>query len=74
MSFSRDQKFCGKCGKPCEVITIDDGIGSHEFWGSVSIHHDYITVSDCCESEQYFDEIEAFEELGDSHLQIDLKL
>ena len=45
------QEICTECGKPCGSIEIDEGIGSYEYWGAPGVHHDYRTVSDCCEAE-----------------------
>lgn len=43
--------WCSCCQKECKGKTIDEGIGHYEFWGEKGIHHDYVTVSDCCEEE-----------------------
>ena len=41
--------ICSHCGHECDLIEVDNGIGSYEFWGACGVHHDYETVSDCCE-------------------------
>lgn len=43
--------FCAECEQPCEVITVDFGIGPHEFWGCSGYHADLCAVSDCCEAD-----------------------
>lgn len=42
--------YCESCGHPCQPIIIDLGIGPYEFQGTRGIDHDYVVVSDCCES------------------------
>ena len=41
--------ICSHCGHECELIEVDNGIGSYEFWGARGVHHEYETVSSCCE-------------------------
>jgi hypothetical protein len=65
------EMICGHCEKPCSIIVIDEGIGTTEYWGFTSTHHDFIEVSDCCQVEA-FELDEAFYILGDSHLQLEL--
>jgi hypothetical protein len=43
--------WCSDCGKECSSTQIDEGIGPYEFWGARGVHHDWVTVSDCCEAE-----------------------
>ena len=40
--------ICSHCGHECDLIEVDNGIGSYEFWGARGVHHDYDAVSDCC--------------------------
>jgi hypothetical protein len=40
--------ICDECGIECDSVQEDQGIGSYEYWGSVSVHHDYCDVSPCC--------------------------
>ena len=42
--------YCTECKKACDTKTIDDGIGSYEFWGQTGTHHDYWEGSVCCEA------------------------
>lgn len=65
-------QVCGDCEKVCEVVTINEGIGLHEFWGAVSVHNDFVEVSECCHSEAVYDGAQALEVLGDAHTQTDL--
>lgn len=43
-----DSAYCTACGEECIPITIDEGIGSYEYWGSKAVHHDLQRVSPCC--------------------------
>jgi len=43
--------ICDSCGEPCTATVVDNGIGPYEFWGSRGVHHEYATVSPCCEAE-----------------------
>jgi hypothetical protein len=49
--------FCSECRKPCVKIRRDYGIGSYEYWGATGVHHNWQTVSECCE-EDVLEEIE----------------
>lgn len=40
---------CKACGEPCNVVLIDFGIGSYEFWGAQGTDIQIEAVSDCCE-------------------------
>lgn len=42
--------ICEECGKECEPVSVDFGIGSYEYWGAPGVHHDYQDVSPCCEA------------------------
>lgn len=48
--------FCGECGKECDFVEIDTGIGAYEFWGSQETHSVLERVSDCCEGDLFEDE------------------
>jgi len=41
---------CTACDEPCNVITINFGIGSYEFWGAAGVDKQIEAVSDCCEA------------------------
>lgn len=43
--------ICSACGEECSTHTVDEGIGSFEFWGERGVHHDYHEVSKCCDSD-----------------------
>lgn len=43
--------ICTACGKPCQVIHIDYGIGAYEYWGTPGNDINIQTVSDCCEAQ-----------------------
>ena len=43
--------ICTACGEECGGKVLDEGIGSYEYWGAKGVHHDYRTVSDCCEED-----------------------
>lgn len=40
--------WCECCGQACHGITVDNGIGSYEYWGSKGTHHQYDIESSCC--------------------------
>lgn len=40
--------WCSECGKACTSVTVDEGIGPYEYWGSRGTHHDYVEESPCC--------------------------
>ena len=42
---------CEECGKGCDIVEVDFGIGPNEFWGSVSNHVDLQLASSCCEGD-----------------------
>lgn len=50
-NYDRDSKYCANCLKECNVVTIDEGIGVYEYWGSRSVDIRLVDVSDCCEDE-----------------------
>ena len=43
--------YCSECMKPCDTVSLNYGFGRTEYWGAVSGHDDWQTVSKCCESE-----------------------
>lgn len=43
--------WCCACKQECNVIEVDFGIGSYEYWGSKGIDIDLQEVSDCCEAD-----------------------
>lgn len=43
-------RLCSDCGKECEVIWIDVGIGPFEFWGAKGVDRSFQCVSLCCEA------------------------
>ncbi len=43
--------ICTECGAEADGVTVDEGIGSYEYWGMRGTHHDYRTVSKCCEAD-----------------------
>ncbi len=47
--------FCGSCGEPCDVTSVDFGIGAYEYWGSKGVDRNVQTVSDCCEATVFKD-------------------
>lgn len=44
---------CKSCGEACTPKREDFGIGPYEYAGAPGTHHDWATVSDCCEAEVY---------------------
>lgn len=47
---TQKQHECPECGKPCDAIECDDGIGPGEAWGAkFNDTHPYMG-SDCCEA------------------------
>lgn len=48
--------YCGNCGKVCEMVQRDMGIGPYEFWGRKGFDSDLQWVSECCEATVYENE------------------
>lgn len=44
------QARCERCGRPCELVTVDRGIGSYEYGGARGCQIKLVEVSVCCES------------------------
>lgn len=42
---------CSECGNECDVVTVDEGVGSFDFWGEKGIDEKLVEVSSCCEAE-----------------------
>lgn len=49
-SYAGQHYLCARCGKPCDVLLVDVGIGPYEYWGSRGIDKQIIEVSGCCEA------------------------
>jgi hypothetical protein len=47
--------YCGECGKECDWVQRDFGIGGYEFWGASGFHSNIQTVSKCCDGDIYSD-------------------
>lgn len=45
--------FCSECGNECETNTVDEGIGSYEYWGSMCYDRHMVVISQCCEANVY---------------------
>ena len=45
------EKYCAHCLQECKVVTIDEGIGSYEYWGATGVDIRLVEVSDCCEGD-----------------------
>jgi hypothetical protein len=45
--------FCGICGMPCDIYS-KKWMEPDEFWGAKGTHEETASVSDCCESEDLF--------------------
>lgn len=43
--------FCSECGKECDVIEVDFGIGAYEYWGATGVDINICEVSNCCEAD-----------------------
>ena len=63
---------CGNCGKTCYTFKKSEGFDSFEFWGRAEHTEIFSTLSTCCNSEDVYSSSEAFEVLGDEHLQQEL--
>jgi hypothetical protein len=44
---------CKCCEKPCEVISVDFGIGAYEYWGATGVDVNIQEVSLCCEDDYW---------------------
>jgi hypothetical protein len=42
--------ICSECGKDCEAVVVDEGIGPYEFWGNRGVDVALEVYSDCCEA------------------------
>ena len=42
--------ICPDCGKECQVIVVDQGIGWYEYWGAKGFDFRPEVVSDCCQA------------------------
>lgn len=40
--------ICKNCGEPCTAISVDEGIGVHEYWGMRGNDSRVCIVSPCC--------------------------
>lgn len=43
--------ICKECHTQCQVITVDFGIGSYEYWGAPGVDIQLAEVSNCCEAD-----------------------
>ena len=41
--------ICQGCGEPCEIVSVDYGIGAYEYWGASGYDSRIELVSNCCE-------------------------
>jgi len=57
------EKYCAHCLKECGTTTIDEGIGSYEYWGATGVDIRLVEVSDCCEDD-LLDELPEDEDEG----------
>ena len=48
--------YCSECKQECKAITVDDGIGSYEFWGARGCDVRMRIASNCCEGDVFEDE------------------
>jgi hypothetical protein len=42
---------CKECNQPCQIASVDYGIGPYEYWGSIGYDTQIVTVSSCCEAD-----------------------
>ena len=42
--------YCTECGKECELVAEDEGIGAYEYWGAKGVDIRWVTYSKCCEA------------------------
>ena len=52
--------ICSDCKEPCEVIIVDSGIGSYEYWGAKGTDVQLEAVSNCCNAPAYIDSSKDF--------------
>ena len=45
--------ICSDCKEPCEVVILDFGIGSYEYFGALGNDVKLDAVSNCCEAPVY---------------------
>jgi hypothetical protein len=42
---------CPECNEPCQVTTVDNGIGAYEYWGASGYDSHPYPASNCCEAQ-----------------------
>lgn len=47
--------YCGECGKLCNDVERDFGIGGYEFWGAYGYDSNVQVVSECCDGDLFED-------------------
>lgn len=48
-----EKGVCEGCGRECDIVDVDYGIGSYEYWGFRGVHHQYAPGSSCCGEEVF---------------------
>jgi len=43
--------ICSACGRDCQEVTVDFGIGHYEYWGAPGYDTRPALVSNCCEAD-----------------------
>lgn len=52
---ANEPPFCGDCGKHCNAIPLDNGIGAYDYMGARGYDTNVSIVSDCCEGDLFED-------------------
>ena len=52
--------ICSACKEPCEIVIIDSGIGSYEYWGIPGNDVQLEALSICCDTPVYFEDSNEF--------------
>lgn len=59
-----DFPICSECRKPCNEVRRNFGYGRTEYWGAISCHDNWQSVSKCCDGDLIY-ELEEEDELDD---------
>ena len=59
-----DFPICSECRKSCNEVRRNFGHGRTEYWGAISYHDNWQSVSDCCDEDLIY-ELEEDDELDE---------
>ena len=50
-----DFPICSECRKSCNEVRRNFGHGRTEYWGAISYHDNWQSVSDCCDEDLIYE-------------------